>query len=99
MKEIFCGQGGTHDVVVGERRSVAGVRKKIPAQKGLGRFLEKHTRLPVVRNVRRIDMANALATEVDDLSVGQLAWRPVTQVIERDHASERAMRDFGLRCD
>ncbi len=45
-----------------------------------------HPRLPIVRNVGCIDVPNLLATEIDDLAVGQPA------LIEREPARRR-LRD------
>src|SRR5580692_1914915 len=86
VKELLSSECGAHDVAVSERRSVAGVREKISTEKRLGCFLEEHARLPVVRDVRRIDVANALTAEIDDLPVGELARRSITKVVKRDHA-------------
>jgi hypothetical protein len=50
-----------------------------------------------MRDVWRIDVPNALATQVDNVAVGQFARRPVAQVIERDHAADRPVRHLGTR--
>jgi hypothetical protein len=48
-------------VIVRKRRAIAGVSEQITAEKSLGRFFEQKPCFPVMRNVRRIDVPNALA--------------------------------------
>lgn len=84
-------------VLVGNRRTFAGMSEQIAAEQSLGRFFEQNPCFPVVRNVRSIDVSNAPATEIDDLSVGQLAGRSITQIIERDQATECTVRDLRAR--
>ena len=50
-----------------------------------------------MRNVRRIDVPNALAADIDDLAVGEPAGRSITQIIERNQTTECTMRDLGAR--
>ncbi len=82
MKKLLSSQSGTNDVAVSQRGAVAGVREEISAEKRLGRFLEKHARLPIVRDVRSIDVTHALATEIDDFAAGEPARRSITQVVK-----------------
>ena len=50
-----------------------------------------------MRHMRRVEIAHPLAAEVEHLAVGQRARRPVGQVVERDHAAERAVGHLRLR--
>ena len=70
--------------------------KEIPTKKGLGRLFKNDPSFPVVRNVWRIDVLNLLATEINNLAVGQLARWSIAQVIERDHTADGAVCDFGV---
>ena len=83
-------------IIVSKRRAIAGVGKQVTTEKGLGRLLENDPRFPVMRNVWRIDVPNLLATEINHLAVGQLARRSIAQVIERDHAADGTVCDFGV---
>jgi len=58
-------------------------------------FAQNDPRFPVVRNVWRIDVPNLLATEINDLAVGQLAWRSIAQVVKRNHTADGTVCDFG----
>jgi hypothetical protein len=42
--------------------------------------------------VRRVDVAHALAAEVDDCAVGQCPRRAVARVVEPNHATKGAVR-------
>ena len=80
MEQLFRRERGPDDVGVGDGRSVACMGEEITAKERAGGFLEQNARLPVVRDVRRIDMPDALAAEIDDRAVGQLARRSIAQV-------------------
>ncbi len=94
MKHLLRSQRGPDNIIVSKCRSVASVGKEIAAKKGLGGLLKKNPRFPVVRNVWRIDMPNLLATEINNLAVGQLARWSIAQVVERDHTADGTMCDF-----
>ena len=95
MKHLLRSERGPDNIIVSKRRSVAGVGKEITTKKGLGRLLKNDPRFPVVRNVWRIDVPNLLATEINDLAVGQLARWSIAQVVERDHTADGTVCDFG----
>src|SRR6202051_5292590 len=95
MKHLLRSERGPDDIIFSRRRSVAGVGKQITTKKRLGRLLKNHPRCPVVRNVWRIDVPNLLATEINDLAVGQLARRSIAQVVKRNHTADRTVCDFG----
>jgi len=42
-------------------------------------------------------MPHPVRAELEDLAVGERHGRPVGQVVQRHHAAERPMGDFGLR--
>ena len=78
VKHLLCSERGPNNIIVSKRGSVAGMGKQIATKKRLGRLLKKEPSFPVVRNVWRIDVPNLLATEINDLAVGQLApWEAV----------------------
>src|SRR5580704_5837484 len=95
MKHLLRSDRGPNNIIVSKRRSVAGVSKEVTTKKGLGRLLKNDPRFPVVRNVWRIDVPNLLATEINDLAVGQLARRSIAQVVERNHTADGTVCDFG----
>jgi len=95
MKHLLRSERGPDNIIVGKRRPLAGVGKEITTEKGLGGLLENNPRFPVVRNVWRIDVSNLLATEINDLTVGQFARRSFAQVVELDHTANSTVRDFG----
>jgi hypothetical protein len=97
MENRFGIERGRDYVPVGKRRTIAGMGEQIAAEERLGRFFEQKPCLPIMRNVRSIDVPNALATEIDDLAIGQLAGRSITQIIERNQATKRTVRDLGSR--
>jgi len=97
MKHLLRGERWPDNIIVSKRGPVAGVSKEITTKKRLGRLLKNDPRLPVVRNVRRIDVPNLLATEINDLAVGQLARRSITQVVKRYHTADGTVCDFGAR--
>ena len=82
MKHLLRSERGADNIIVSKRRSVAGVGKQITTKKCLGRLLKKDPRFPVVRNVRRIDVPNLLATEINHLAVRQLARWSIAQVVK-----------------
>ena len=94
MKKLFSSERRSDNISVSKRRPVPCMGEQITAKKGFGRLLENNPRFPVVRNVWRIDVSNLLATEINDLAVGQLARRSIAQVVERDHAAEGTVCDF-----
>ncbi len=95
MEEFFSRERGADDIGVRDRGPVTRVSEEIAAEQCPGRLLEKDTRLPVVWHMRSVDVPDTLSAEVDDLAVRQLARRPVAEVVERDHAAERTMRNLG----
>jgi hypothetical protein len=66
------------------------VGEQVTTEQRLGDLLEHHLRLPVVRNVRRVDLsnlpANQLPSDVDDLSVAKWARLAIAHVVERQLA-------------
>src|SRR5882757_4756906 len=62
-----------NDVALGDRRTVSNSRKQVSAQQSAGRFLEHNASIPTVRHVWRIDVAKALATDIDNLTVRKYA--------------------------
>jgi len=97
MEQGFRRERGTNDVAVREGWPVTHLGKQVAAEKRRCRLFEKNSRFPVVRNMRRVDVTDALSAKIDDLTVCQLARRPVAEVVERDHAAERTVCDFGAR--
>ena len=95
MKHLLSSQCGPDNIIVSKRRSVAGVSKEVTTKKGLGCLLKNDPCFPIVRNVRRIDVPNLLATEINDLAVGQPARRSIAQVVERYHTARGTVCDFG----
>jgi hypothetical protein len=96
--ENFFGSERRPDYVfVDKCRTIAGMGEQIVAEESLGAFLKQNPCFPVMRNVRSIDVPNALATEIDDFAIGQLAGRSIAHVVERNHATECTVRDLGAR--
>ena len=59
----------------------------------------KHAGVPAVRDMRRVEVADPLAAEVDHLAVLQHARRAVGHVVERHHAAGLPVRHLRLRRD
>jgi len=66
--------------------------KRLPQEERLRGFLEKNARFSVGRHVVLIVVPNAPTAEIDDLAVCEPARRSMAQIIERDHATDRAVR-------
>ncbi|MCI4679781.1 hypothetical protein K9U39_11835 [Rhodoblastus acidophilus] len=85
------------NIIIGERRPVARMCEQIATEKRPGGFLEENASLPIVRNMRRIDVPHASAPQIDDFTIAQSARLPIRQIVKRNHATESAVRDFGAR--
>ncbi len=80
--------------------AVAELGEQVAAQQRPGRLLVKNARLPAMRDVRRVEVADPLAVaEVDRFAVLQDARRAVGHVVQRDQTSGLAVRHLGLRRD
>ena len=74
------------------------LREEVAAKKRAGGLLEHQAGLPRMRHMRRVDPAHALAAEIEHLAVGENAWRPVGEIVERDHAGDGAMHYLRVGC-
>ena len=97
MKEFFCRERWSDDVCVSYRGAIACMREHVSAKKGLCGLFEKYTRLPVVRDVWRIDVPYAPTAEIDHLAICELARWSIAKVVERHHAADCAMCHLGTR--
>ena len=74
--------------------------EKVAAHQRSGRLLVEHAGIPPVRDMRSVEIANALpVAEVDGLTVGQGAGQAVGCIVQRDQATGLSVRSFGLRRD
>ena len=71
VEHLFRGDRGADDIAAGQRRPIAEMAEKIAAQQRAGRLLVEHARFPAMRHVRRVDIAHALAAEVEHLAIVQ----------------------------
>ena len=74
--------------------------KRSPQSRVPVEFLDHHTGVPAMRDMRRIDPAHTLAAaELDHLAIGKSARRPTGEIVERHHAADLAVGGLGLRRD
>ena len=96
--EHLLGLDRRPDDVVAQQRRRPDLGEHVAAEQGSRRLLEQHLGLPAVGHVRRRDLAQPLAADVQHLAVLQRTRRPVAHVVERQVAAEGAEHDLGLRC-
>lgn len=96
-EKTFRRERWSDNIVIGERRPVTRMREQIATEKRPRGFLEENARLPIVRNMRRIDVPHASPPQINDFVIGQSARLPIRQIVKRNHATESAVRDFGAR--
>ena len=87
LEHLLCLDGPFEDLVGGDSRTATELRSDVAAQERVGGLLVQHARLPVVGHVRRVEVAHALAAEVEHLAVGKRPGRPVGEVVHRHHRS------------
>src|SRR5262249_23715539 len=75
-------------------------RKQVSAQQRSCSLLEHDAGIPAMGHMRRIDVTNALTSEIDYFAVGQHAWRPICHVVDRNVAAYHPMGKLsrGRRC-
>jgi len=96
-EHVFGSHCRSNNVGLCKRRWIAKMREQISTKQGLRRLLENHAGVPAVRNMRRIDPANALASKIEDLAIGERARRTVGEVVERHHAGGLPLDHLRLR--
>jgi hypothetical protein len=81
------------------RRHIRGTApgEEVAAEERRRRLLEHDARLPRTGNVRGVDPAYAQATEVEDLSILEWAWRARSHVGEAEKASRPSVRRLRVR--
>src|SRR4051812_20820140 len=77
VEDLLCRKCWPDEVIGAQRGAVAEMREEITAEERSRGLLEEDPSLPIVRDVRGVDVAHALATEVDDLTVRELPGRAV----------------------
>ena len=75
----------------------ADLAEQVAAQQRARRLLEQHLCLPSVGDVRRRDLAQTLAADVDHLAFGERAGRAVAEIVQRHVAAECAVGHLALR--
>src|SRR6185312_16558532 len=83
-----------NDIIARHGRPVAAMREKIAAKERGAGFFEKQPRIPAMRQMRRVEMANALAAEIEGLVIAQRA-QAIGQIADPDPAANRPMHDGG----
>src|SRR5216684_2762100 len=91
MKQTFRNDRLFDNVALGNRWAVSNACKQVTAQQGAGRFLEHDTGIPTVRHVRRINIAKALATDIDNLAVGKQARLAISHVAYRNATAQHSV--------
>src|SRR6266511_1874312 len=71
--------------------------EQVPAEKCVRRLLKYNARIPAVRNVWRVDVAEALAADIDNFSIREHARRAISHIRDRNTATNHAVRKLGLR--
>ena len=98
-EDVFGERRALDDVVARERGTVADLGEEVTAEQRAGGLLVEHARVPAVGHVRCVDVTNPVRSQLDDLTVGERHRWTVAEVVVRDHAPERAVRDLGVRRD
>lgn len=70
--------------------------EQIAAEQRGGALVEQHAGIPPVRDVRRVDPAQAPPADLQHLAIREHARRAIGDIIERDHHAGLAMRGLGL---
>jgi hypothetical protein len=88
---------GLQDVRTAERRVVgAALGEEIAAEKRARLALHQEAAFPGMREVRRLDPAQGMATERDELAVGERARAPVGKIIHGNHGGDAAAERRGV---
>src|SRR5208282_3203702 len=96
--EFFLGiERRRQDVSVRDRRAVAELKEQIAAEQRPRCFLENQSRVPAVRNVRRVDAPYALAAQIEHLAVRERARWPRRGVVKPYIAADSSMRRGRIR--
>ncbi len=90
---------GVEQVTVRQRGAVADLREQIAAEQRPGRLLVEDVRVPPVWHVRRVDVADPLAAEIEHRLGAQGLGHPIGKIVHRHHATDRAVCNLRLRRD
>jgi PAS domain S-box-containing protein len=97
VKAFFRRNGCLDNAFTPDGRTITQLGEEIAGEQSLGRFLEDQAGFPGMGNMRGVEIAYALAAEVQHLSICKRARWPVGQIVQRHHAGDHAMGDLRFR--
>src|SRR5579862_1433472 len=97
MEKVFGCHSRLNNVAAGECRRIAAVGEQVSAEQSVGRLLEDNARIPAVGDMRRVDVPQALAADIDNLSIRQYAGRTVCHIGDGYTTADHSVRKLRLR--
>ena len=100
VEHVFGHDGRAHDIGMGQGAIVAKLGEQIAAQQRTRSFLVEKASFPAMRNMGRIEIADAPAlAQVDRLPIFQNAGRAIGHVVQRHVAGRLTVGNLGLGGD